>query len=688
MAGGADAQDETWSMTAVRVEAPPVIDGVIEDLWYRAEPARLARQFRPARGAPAKADTEVYVLYDDRAIYFGWVCHEPDVSGLVACATVRDMFLNDDDSIDVMLDANNDYQSAYDFMVNWKGIKYDGSFARDSEVGGGAWDGHWDAATSVGEDAWYCEIAVPWETMRYDRGASSLGVQFLRFRKPEFEETFWASDGSLLNRVSSFGRLEGFEDLPRPKPFGLTPYVTARGEEAYDYYGTGEEGDWEFKPRYGGDFSFRAGSAVTALATVLPDYAYIEADPAEINLKPSELYLDEKRPFFTDGFEFFDNDFLYTRRFTEIAGGAKVTGRAGDFNYGALDVIMLDDDPRFPEDNFALGRVSYDFPGGSTVGVTGMGRRGVGAEVPPTEPHYGGDSARYNNVAVFDGRIVFPKQLSLDWGGYKSYTAGEGGDGYDYFVSFGRSGVAQYISTWYYEMSEDFQADMSFAQPENLGTRGVGLYGQNEFQLNRAGLRSFVPFLYYEHHWTMEGESEYDYIQPTLRLTSETGYFVRTEYRGGRDSRYVPFGYPDFRSDVVEFAAGHTPASWGRLTLSYWRGMWYGEYYHYYGTEFDAIPFPALVFTGDFEVGNPRSGDRFFVGNLKTTHNLTDELFWRVIVQGDTDSRLSSASVLWGWDFRPGSTAYLAYEQQRDSNLNFVIAEQVAFLKISYMLSF
>jgi hypothetical protein len=524
--------------------------------------------------------------------------------------------------------------------------------------------------------------------MRYDRRASSLGVQFLRFRKPEFEETFWASDGSLLNRVSSFGRLEGFEDLPRPKPFGLTPYVTARGEEAYDYYGTGEEGDWEFKPRYGGDFSFRAGSAVTALATVLPDYAYIEADPAEINLKPSELYLDEKRPFFTDGFEFFDNSFLYTRRFTEIAGGAKVTGRVGRFNYGGLDVLMLDDDPRYPEDNFALARVSYDFAGGSTVGLTGMGRRETGSEVPASGPYYGGDEARYNNVGMFDGRIVLPERLALDWTGFVSSTEGETGDGYDYYVGFSRSGITEYLSVWYWELSEDFRADMGFLQPEDLGKRAGGWYGRNEFQVNRAGIRAFVAEGFYEHIWNLQNETAYNYFQPTLRATSEDGYFARAQYRGGRDSRYVPWGWPDFRSDVIEFAAGHTPASWGRLSLSYWRGMWYGEYYHYYGTEFDAIPFPALVFTGDFEVGNPRSGDRFFVGNLKTTHNLSDELFWRVVVQGDTDSRLSSASVLWGWDFRPGSTVYLAYEQQRDSNLNFVIAEQVAFLKVSYMLSF
>jgi hypothetical protein len=684
------AEEERWAVTAVRVERPLIIDGVMEEVWFGAEPARLERQYRPAQGEPAFVSTEVYVLYDDEALYFGWVCYEDDPSGLVACATVRDMFLNDDDAIDVMLDANNDSQSAYDFMVNWRGVKYDGTFTQDSTVGGPAWDGYWEAATSVGEDAWYCEMAIPWATLRYDRNASSLGVQFLRMRKPTYEETFWASDGELLNRVSTFGRIEGFENLPRPRPFKFTPYVTGRAEEAFDTpaYGLEPTEGWEFKPRYGLDFEYRAGAAVSVLATLLPDYAYIEADPAEITIEPTEIYLEEKRPFFTEGFEFFDNHFLYTRRFTEIAGGAKVTGRAGRFNYGALDVMLLDDDPRFPEDNFALVRTSYDTPGGHTFGVTGMGRRQLGGTVPPEGAYYGGDQARYNNVVTVDGRILLPARLALRLEGYKSQTGGEGGDGYDYFAHFGRAGVTDNWGTWYYELSEDFRADMSFLQPESLNSRGTGFYGLREVQVNRRGVRFIRGDVYYEHEWNLDNETKYNVFVPNVTVVLENDFYGSVSYRGGRNASYVPYGYPDYHNDVVEFAVGHRPAAWGQTRLAYWQGMWFGDYYHYYGGEFTAIPTPPLVLEADVEVGNPRGGDRFVVGNLKSTHSLSEYLFWRLILQGSSGDRTTSASLLWGWDFRPGSTAYLAYEQRRDSTGHFELAEQVAFLKISYMIAF
>ena len=39
---------DAWVMRARRVETPPVIDGVWEEVWLEGEPAGGFRQFRPA----------------------------------------------------------------------------------------------------------------------------------------------------------------------------------------------------------------------------------------------------------------------------------------------------------------------------------------------------------------------------------------------------------------------------------------------------------------------------------------------------------------------------------------------------------------------------------------------------------------------------------------------------------------
>ncbi len=688
--GAAAHAADARTMKAARVETPPVIDGVLEEVWFTSEPARDFGQFRPALGSTPDAATEVYVLYDGRALYVGWVCHEPDTGRLVASATVRDMFLNNDDSVDLLLDSTNSGKDCYDFMVNCRGTRFDGTVTQDGEDSGSEYDSHWEAQTSVGAEAWYCEMAIPWTSIRYDRKASSFGVNFLRFRKPVFEESFWVCEGTNPNRVSEFGRMEGLENLPSPKPFKLTPYATARAEDARPSpaYPFLEATDgWEFDPRGGFDFEYRPGSNVNAMATFLPDYAYIEADPAEINLQPTEIFLLEKRPFFTENLELFDLPFnlVYTRRLTEIGGGVKGSGRAGPVTVGGLDVVLKKDDPRFPEDNFAVARATWDLPGGHTVGAGGVGRRELGDVVPAGEPYAGGDAPTYNNVGLAQARFALPGGFFFSGCGGISETAGAGGDGYLYDGTFSYPGLKDIFILSYSEISEDFRADMSFLQPENLGTRGVEFYGRRETQVNRAGFRSITPDLYAAYDRAIGGDMVQWRADPSLSVAARNDYFVNLSYRAGVDRRYAS---TEFRNNLALVTVGRSPSAWGGFGFNYSQGMYYGEYYHNYGGSFSAIPWPVWVVEADATVYNPRSGDRFTVGNLKSTLTVAEGLFWRVILQGDSDARTALGSTLWGWEFRPGSTAYLAYEQRRDATGHFLLADQLVFLKVSHLITF
>jgi hypothetical protein len=679
-------------MNAARVATPPVIDGVLEDVWFTSAPARDFGQYRPSLGATPYAATEVYVLYDDLNLYVGWICREPEPARLVASATVRDMFLNDDDSIDLLLDATNSRRDCYDFMVNCRGTRYDGTVTQDGEGSGAEWDAYWEARTSVGADAWYCEMAIPWTSFRYDRKASSFGVNFLRFRKPVYEESYWVCVGTNPNRVSAFGRMEGLENLPSPKPFKLTPYASARAEDVRPTaaYPLLEPTDgWAFEPRGGFDFEYRPGSNVNAMATVLPDYAYIEADPAEINLQPTEIYLTEKRPFFTENFNLFTLplNLVYTRRLTEIAGGVKGSGRAGPVTVGAVDAVLKNDDPRFPGDNFALVRADVDLKGGHTLGVGGVGRRDLGDQLQPGDTYYGGGEAAYNNVAEAQGRFALPGGFFFTGYGARSATAGDEGDGYLYGAFFSYPGLTDYFQLAYYELAADFRADMSFLQPENLGKRTVEGYGQHEVQVNAVDFRSVTPAVYGTYSRDIFGDTVLWAADPQLRVVTRNDFYASGEFYAGVDRRYLSYGLPEFRNSYVGLEAGRAPAAWGGGDVSYLQGTYYGDYYHNYAAGLSFIPWPVWVLDADTTVYNPRGGERFYVANFKSTLNVTEDVFWRVIALGDSDARTGAASTLWGWEFRPGRTAYLAYEQRRDANGHFVLADQLVFLKISYMIT-
>ncbi len=685
------AADAT-TMEAARVATPPVIDGVLEEMWFTSEPARDFGQFRPALSSAPDAPTEVYVLYDDRALYVGWVCHEPETGRLVASATVRDMFLNNDDSIDLLLDSTNSGKDCYDFMVNCRGTRFDGTVTQDGEDSGSEYDSYWEATTTVGADAWYCEMAIPWTSFRYDRKAGSFGVNFLRFRKPVYEESYWVCAGTNPNRVSGFGRMEGLENLPPPKPFKVTPYATARAEDAREStaWPLLEPTDgWEFDPRAGFDVEYRPGSNVNAMATFLPDYAYIEADPAEISLQPTEVFLLEKRPFFTENLELFSLpfDLVYTRRLTEIGGGVKGSGRTGPVTVGGLDVVLKDDDPRFPGDNFAVARATWDLPGGHTVGAGGVGRRQLGDLVPAVEPYAGGDAATYNNVGQAQGRFALRGGFFLSGSGAKSATEGDGGDGYLYGATFSYPGLTNILNLSYRQLSDDFRADVSFLQPEELGARRFALYGRRETQVNRAGLRSFTPEVYGAYDRALGGDMVLWQANPSFGVAARNDCTVNFGYAAGVDRRYVNNGLPEFRNNFATVRAGRSPAAWGGFSLGYSQGMYYGEYYHNYGGTFSAVPRPVWVVEADETAYNPRGRERFHVANVKSTLTVAEGLFWRVILQGDSNARTALGSTLWGWEFRPGSTAYLAYEQKRDAAGHFALVDQLVFLKASYLIT-
>jgi hypothetical protein len=212
-------------------------------------------------------------------------------------------------------------------------------------------------------------------------------------------------------------------------------------------------------------------------------------------------------------------------------------------------------------------------------------------------------------------------------------------------------------------------------------------YGRHETQVNRAGFRSVTPDLYAAYDRALGGDMVLWRTNPSLSVVARNDFFANLGYAAGVDRRYVDYGFPEFRNNFATVGAGRSPAAWGSFNLSYGQGTYYGEYYHNYGGAFSVVPRPIWVVEADATAYNPRGDDRFYVGNFKSTVTVAEGLFWRVILQGDSDARTAAGSTLWGWEFRPGSTAYLAYEQLRDATGHFVLADQLIFLKVSYLIT-
>ena len=137
--------DSTRSVTALRVDRPPRIDGDLsEPAWREAEAAGDFFRAQQTRGTPARLRTEAHVLYDTAAIYVGFRCWEPDMAGLRETLTRRDTRVWDDDAVEVVFDTFHDRRNAYIFGINTLGTQMDQRVSNESSFTF-AWDASWEA---------------------------------------------------------------------------------------------------------------------------------------------------------------------------------------------------------------------------------------------------------------------------------------------------------------------------------------------------------------------------------------------------------------------------------------------------------------------------------------------------------------------------------------------------------------
>jgi len=112
--------------------------------------------------------------------------------------------------------------------------------------------------------------------------------------------------------------------------------------------------------------------------TASPDFSEVESDPFIYQLSPYENYLQENRPFFTEGSQYFqlstagehywepDVSLFYSRRISNPRIAAKVSGKAGGYSFGVLGAINEEEEG---DTLFSVIRMQKDIFKNSQVGI-------------------------------------------------------------------------------------------------------------------------------------------------------------------------------------------------------------------------------------------------------------------------------------------------------------------------------
>ncbi|MCD4700359.1 MAG: carbohydrate binding family 9 domain-containing protein, partial [Candidatus Aegiribacteria sp.] len=346
-------------LIAVRVEEGPSIDGCLDDpVWEQAHSLRCTlMQYGPDYGSPMTEETEIYILYDDRHIYFGFRMNDPDPSSMMDALTPRDEYVTGE-WIAILLDTWGNGREATSFEVSLSNSQMD---AKVSPYGNWdySWDAVWESGTNSDLQGWSAEFAIPFSCLRFDQ-SNETQVWTVNFQRilGKTRENGWyiLSEAQQMAQLETFAPINGIEGIHGSLGAEIRPYSSSR------FFHTADLDEWETNLNAGLDVKLGITSGVAADLTVYPDFGQVEADAAEMNLSHFELFLDERRPFFLESQNTFEMPFnmFYSRRIGAVSpngevipiiGGAKLSGSlGGGIHFGFLDAVTS----RISEDSISL----------------------------------------------------------------------------------------------------------------------------------------------------------------------------------------------------------------------------------------------------------------------------------------------------------------------------------------------
>lgn len=657
------APQTTREAAALKIDEPIRIDGILdEDVWAKAPALTDFVQFAPDRGAPATVRTVVRILYDGRAVTFGFECIDPDPDRIAASLSKRDSNLREDDSVAVCLDTHDDRRSCYFFLTNLLGAQFDGRFTDNGTTQDSTWDGVWRSAARRTETGWTAELAIELSCLKYRPGREGVwGLGLGRVFPRRLESSFWQGRVDSPYRVSQFGRLTGLDLEKASKALQVVPHVIGRLE------------DWRDAGAAAGvDARYAFSQTVSGDMTLNPDFATVEADQEQVNLTRFALSLPEKRNFFLEGSEIYRQriQLFYSRRIGDIYGGAKVYGKAGGLEFSGLSAQTKPNEEKgLGSANFSVFRLKTDFLKDSSIGFLAANRLESGRSA---------GTAGIDTSLNFTDAFRFTGQLAVSYGDAKAGNVA-------FFLRPAIDTATFHFHVRYTQLGEFFGDNanaVGFVRDDNRRELDSAL--SKTFWIKRGFLERVEYDSNYNIYWGMNGVLRSWQIDQGLELDFRNKLSLEADHA----EEYKLFE-AEFRNRQTELTLGYNTREWQSARVSYAFGR-------NFGLDFDLVEgslnykptrdlsleygLSRLVFSPDPE------GESTWIHSLRATRHFTPDLFLKLYGQVNSAIDKTSVQLLFVYRFLPPfGLVQLAY--QRGSTVFGVTGERTdtLFMKFAWM---
>ncbi len=674
---------------AIAAEAP-ILDGIVDDsIWQTAQVITDFVQAEPYEGQPATEKTEVRMLYDETHLYLGVICYDSDPSGIIVTDSRRDSNLDDTDSFRAIFDTYLDRQNGFVFGTNPAGIEYDGQVTNEGEGGGGGpgfnrsqsgsgggfnlnWDASFQVRSHVGDFGWSAEFAIPLRTLRYGSTKPQVwGLNFQRNIRRKREEVYWSPVSRIysLHRLSSAGELRGLE-LETPRNFKVTPY--ALGSSERDYVTSDEN---ELDGDFGVDAKFGVTPSLNLDLTYNTDFAQVEVDEQQINLTRFNLFFPEKRPFFLENAGNFamgqneDVELFFSRRIgigesgeiVPILGGARMSGKAGQYNLGVLNMQTEEALGVAPANNYTVASLSRELPNRSSIGALFVNRLATG--------DLAGDDD-WNRTFGFDGKLGIGVPFTLS--GFAARTDTPGLEGREHALNLRGEYQKNQGRVWlgFTEVGDDFNPEVGFLTRDNYRSLETGFF--LNIRNDISWLRELRPHITYTGFWNFEGFKETENLHVDSHVDFENGAYFSPAFNHTVEGLEEPFEiYPGIVVAPGSYANWEAAWRWNTNVarpLSYEGGINFGGflsgdrrgYENTINFRYQSKVITSLTWAYN-DIDLLEGSFVTNLGQFKVSYNFTPMLYLQALVQYNDRADVWSSNIRFSWLNTAGTGLFVVY---------------------------
>jgi hypothetical protein len=648
---------------ALRAESAIEVDGILDEPeWTRAPEAGDFIQLQPEKGKPASQRTVVRILFDDHNVYFGFWCYDSEPQKIAANLTRRDSDLRSDDSVYVLMDTFHDRRSCYFVSTNLLGTQWDGRITENGLTFDSTWDGIWKAGARRTDFGWSVEFAVQLRDIKYEPGENKTwGLSLGRGIPRNLEFSFWTGPLESPYKVSLFGELKGLDLKRALKKYQVIPYAISKFEQRKNSM-----------IEAGMDARYAFTQMVSGNLTVNPDFATVEADQEEINLTRFEVFLPEKRNFFLEGSEIYNQriQLFYSRRISDIYGGAKVYGRTGGYEF---QLLTAQTKPEREEDvdsaNFSVFRLKKDVMKSSTIGFLAANKLAGGRNWGTS----GIDTALY-----FSDTFQFTGQFALSYGDQNS-------DNIAFFLRPSYDTTTFHIHLRYTQLGRHFGDNanaVGFVRDDNR--RELDSAVSKTFFPEKGGFERIEYDSNYNIYWGLDGTLR------SWKIDQEAGFDLRNKLSLVVEHHEEYKLYEKkFRNRESVLELGYNTREWQSAQVAYSFGRNFDLDFHLWegSVNFKLTRDLSISYLLERVAFEPDpANESTWIHVVRATNYFTNDLFLKLFFQINTVIDKSNIQLLFVYRFQPPfGSIQIAYQKGTGEFGERGAQGHTLFLKFAYM---